>query len=156
MTDEKIIDRGGVKTLWKRFVSKLKTETEGFATADMIDEVEAKIGPLTWEEPRVIADQMSNYTIGAIPIGKIVAIKCNRPGPNTNGGYTIKLPSGGSYLVIAGEIGRDSGAYQTSGTYATSGVYSGGATLATHKYNNSDSGGYNYSANVTGFIVRIS
>ena len=150
------LNRGGIKHLWKEIRNLFTRETAGFATADMIDEVEAKIGPLTWEEPRVIADEMSNYTIEVIPIGRIVPIKCVRSGPNYTGGYTIKLPSGGSYFVIAGEIGRNPAATRVSGTYATSGVYSGGTTLATHKYNNSDSGGYNYSANVTGFIIRIS
>lgn len=120
----------------------------------MIDEVEAKIGPLTWEEPRIF-NKSSNYIIEAIPIGSIVAINAiaQNLGSNT---YTIKLPSGGSYLVIAGELGRNPGATQIYGTYATSRVYSGGTTLATGKYNSSDSGGYNYSANVTGFIIRIS
>lgn len=148
------LNSGGIKHLWKEIRNLFTRETAGFATADMIDEVEAKIGPLTWEEPRIF-NKSSNYIIEAIPIGSVVAI--NVVAPNTsNNTYTIKLPSGGSYLVIAGEVRIDDSDYRTYGTYTTSGVYSGGTTLANGKYNSSDSGGYNYSANVKGFIIRIS
>lgn len=151
MTDEKIIDRGGVKTLWKRFVSKLKTETAGFATADMISDIEEKLGFFSFDAVRAIENYRSDtynsyYTLASIAVNHAVPFLFSTQGI-VNNAY-VALPSGGTYFVIGSYTRRyTSGDSTANSSYDIGTIYSGGTKIV-------DGRNYGYSLRV--LIFRIS
>lgn len=116
MTDEKIIDRGGVKKLWKRFVSKLKAETEGFAAEeDIINALNGYGKLLPYTDYGTISSSFGNnasFTIDGINPFEVKPLKIIARSPYMK--TSIYLPSSGTYFLVSSDLG---------------GFYSGGAKI---------------------------
>lgn len=130
----KPVDRGGVKRLWTNIRNLLESETAGFATED-------DIGPYKWGTLRDLGTFDSSYTFTAFNVREITPVSVSVSGTAN----TIRLPSGGTYLVVSGGGSRPN---DTNFRSAISGIYSGGSSIGVANYEKP--------LHMHGFILRLS
>lgn len=151
MSIKKILDGGGIKHLWKEIRNLFTRETAGFATADMISDIEEKLGFFSFDAVRAIENYRSDtynsyYTLASIAVNHAVPFLFSTMGIVSNA--YVALPSGGTYFVIGSYTRRyTSGDSTASTSYDIGAIYSGGTKIV----NNRNTG---YSLRV--LIFRIS
>ena len=136
----KIIEEGGVKTLWKRIRTALSGKADSAHThtisqvTSLQGELDSKIEPVN-----TVA---TSYTLPSISVGQMKMLSA------TAGQYAnqeIRLPSGGTYIVV-------NFAFNLPNTIAYIGIYSGGAIVGKPH----TSGDSTSSLAYKGFYIRIS
>lgn len=112
MSIKKILDGGGIATLWSRFLGRLTEETSGLVTdAEMTEaiqkinypsneteEYEYDFGMITTNQVKTHNLPNSLFEFGKAK--KIILMISSRSGGNSTG--RILLPSGGTYFVHTG------------------------------------------------------
>ena len=140
MAEKKIIEEGGVKTLWKRIRTALSGKADSAHThtisqvASLQGELDSKIEPVN-----TVA---TSYTLPSISVGQMKMLSA------TAGQYAnqeIRLPSGGTYMVM-------NFAFTAGWLRNYTGIYSGGSIVGYPQ----TSGDSTSSLAYKGFYIRIS
>lgn len=135
MAEEKVIKRDGMKHLYKKCMQRFAqiTHSHGISEVNNLQsELNSRIKASTTE--------VTAKPLPIINIGEMKAMNSIRTG-NSDSDHTIKLPSGGRYLVLS--IGARTSHY--------SGIYAGGSVIGVAQ----DSGDYWTNGVYYGFYIRI-